>query len=166
MDPTFDTGGGFEDVAIDLALQPDGRCIVAGDITEYDGVPCGSIVLVMPDGAIDSTFDTGTGFNGRVYTLDLQADGKAIAGGTFISANTASAFRLARLNTDGSLDASFTSAVNTEVRVAIVRPDGRIRGGLWRTAGGQGRLASPPPVRWTPTFSNATVLTDGSTHYI
>lgn len=126
IDPTFDVGDGFDGHMLDMVLQPDGKFIVGGDATEYDGVPVGRIVRILPDGAIDPSFNTGTGFSGRIYSLALQPDGKVLCGGMFTSFNGAAAFRSARLNSDGSLDATFTSPVSTVVRVVALRPDGRI----------------------------------------
>ncbi|MBK8340189.1 MAG: hypothetical protein IPK99_09485 [Flavobacteriales bacterium] len=161
VDPTFDTGTGFDHLMQDLVLQPDGKFIVGGDETEYDGVLCGSIVRILPDGAIDPTFNTGSGFDGRVYTLALQADGKIIAGGQFTSFNGTSAFRLARLNTDGTLDPSFTSAVNTEVRAVAMRADGRILVAYGGSLPNKVACLLPTGA-FDPTFNNGQVLFTGS----
>lgn len=58
----------------------------------------------------DSTFDSGTGFDGEVTTLALQPDGKVIAAGWFRSYNGQALRSLVRLRADGSLDDSFIPA--------------------------------------------------------
>jgi len=48
-----------------------------------------------------------SGINGTVYALAVQPDGKIVVGGEFSSVNNTPRSNLARLNPDGSLDASF-----------------------------------------------------------
>lgn len=71
------------------------------------------------------------GFDGNVYVLALQPDGKAIVGGQFANYRDRDDFthgrrNLARLNADGSLDASFNPDANGPLRAILVQPDGRI----------------------------------------
>jgi len=58
-------------------------------------------------GALDLTFDPGTGLNDIVHTSSIQSDGKIIIGGYFTSYNGTARTRIARINADGTLDATF-----------------------------------------------------------
>jgi len=89
------------------------------------------------DGTLDTSFNSnGTGFSGGTHywvnTLALQADGKILAGGgNFISYNGQSRDKIARLNSDGSLDVTFDSMVfaqgeNGIINAIVVQPDGKI----------------------------------------
>ena len=46
-----------------LKLQLDGKIIVGGGFTSYNGVSTNYIIRLNPDGSIDNTFLFGTGFN-------------------------------------------------------------------------------------------------------
>jgi uncharacterized delta-60 repeat protein len=122
LDSTFGSGGkvntdfsGDSDAAYGIALQPDGKIIVAGT----GGSPTDfALARYNTDGSLDSTF----GVSGRVITdfggfdearaLALQPNGKAIAAG-LTSNGPSSSFALARFNSDGSLDSAFGAGGKT-----------------------------------------------------
>ena len=58
-------------------------------------------------GSVDTTIQTGIGFNNVVNSLSLQPDGKIVAGGLFTFANNYPLSQVARLNADGSVDTRF-----------------------------------------------------------
>ena len=58
-------------------------------------------------GSVDTTLQTGSGFNGAVNSLSMQPDGKIVAGGAFTFVGPYPLNQLARLNTDGSVDTGF-----------------------------------------------------------
>ncbi len=94
-----------------LAVQPDGKIIVAGSMTNYGGLSCKRIVRILPNGTLDSSFNTLTGFdNGSVLSLGFLSNGKIVATGSFNQYNGAICNYLTRLNTDGTLDTSFTTS--------------------------------------------------------
>ena len=108
LDETFDVGTGFNSFTLDSAIQSDGKIIVVGAFNSCDGVSLNSIARLNSDGSVDTNFSTGSGFNGVVERVELQDDGKIIAVGQFSSYNDVSRNRIARLNTDGTLDTSFS----------------------------------------------------------
>ena len=67
-------------------------------------VLCSMQVVISADA---NAFDPGTGANDTVDALALQPDGKIILGGDFTRINGIPRFRIARLNTNGSVDTSF-----------------------------------------------------------
>jgi len=70
-------------------------------------------------------FDPDAG--GTVFALAIQADGKILVGGDFTTIAGATRNHLARLNADGSVDASFAvTDVASRVRAIVVQADGRI----------------------------------------
>ncbi len=114
-------------IANDLAIQADGKIVVAGS----SGNNSFAIVRYNADGSLDTTFN-GTGKvitpGGGASSVAIQADGKIIAAGS-------SPFTLVRYNTDGTLDTSFngTGKVITSVGNAgsgaeelTIQPDGKI----------------------------------------
>lgn len=135
VDITFNTkddgqiGDGFNAAVRTLLLQEDGSLIVGGDFLSLNGVPVSYITRLNPDGSIDESFNTGTGFNGKIYASYLQDDGKIILGGNFTSYNGTTVGRLIRLNPDGSYDNSFSTTVGaaTGIIYDIARQsDGKI----------------------------------------
>jgi uncharacterized delta-60 repeat protein len=118
FDPTFNgngrlgiDGGGFEE-ADALALQPDGRIVVAGATS----VNAAAVVWrVAPNGSLDPGFDgdgalrLDDGADAFASGLALQPDGKiVVAGSTIVSDNADAVVR--RVNHDGSVDAGFGRA--------------------------------------------------------
>ena len=107
--------------------QPDGKILVSGFYTRVNGVRRSGLARLNPDGSLDSSFDPGTGSNdGRVETITLQPDGKILVMGSFTSFNGVARGRIARLNTDGSLDTSFSpvgSPGPQSIYCALVLPD-------------------------------------------
>lgn len=145
----------------DLALQPDGRILVAG-VANAGGENHAGILRLNSDGSLDPTFNAGASLSGYVTSVALQTDGKPIVGGCF-TRGSAYSLNVARLNADGSFDATFN--VGSGARgvcpcVVAVLPDGRILvGGGFDSVNGlsqrfiarlNGGVAHPvllPPVR-------------------
>ncbi len=107
IDQTFITGSGFNGIVNSFALQSDGKIIIIGGFTEYNGSPINRIARLNPDGTIDLSFNPGTGFNGSLNSVVIQNNGKIIIGGSFTFFNGIFINRIVRLNANGSLDLSF-----------------------------------------------------------
>ena len=123
LDSTFGTGGkvttdfaGGQDGAGGLALQPDGKIVVAG------GAASGlhsdfAIARYNANGTLDATFGNGgkvtTDFSGSedvAFGVVIQTDGKIVAAGAashVVAGAVNTDFGLARYNTDGTLDTGF-----------------------------------------------------------
>lgn len=136
LDASFGTGGrvvtqaGRDETAHAVAVQPDGKIVVAGQALG----PTSSrsdfmLVRFNSDGTLDEGFGTGgvvfTDHGGRIdgaNALVIQPDGKIIAAG-FAGADrlfTPSDFALARYNEDGTLDSAF--GVGGKVRTIVAPP--------------------------------------------
>jgi len=114
-DTTFDIGTGFNVSVNSLAIQSDGKIVVGGDFTTYQGTTRNRIARLNTDGSLDTTFDIGAGFDATVNALAIQSDGKIVVGGGFTTYQGTTRNCIARLNTDGSLDTSFKFATNLTV---------------------------------------------------
>ena len=129
LDPTFDPGTGANSDIRAIALQPDGKIIIGGAFTDFRGIERNHIARLSAEGSVDVTFDFfGTGTDDVVYAIALQADGKVLIGGAFTTARGVARNRIARLNTDGSLDTTFDPGTGAggEVRGIVVQPDNKI----------------------------------------
>ncbi|MEZ4103575.1 MAG: delta-60 repeat domain-containing protein [Candidatus Paceibacterota bacterium] len=107
LDSSFNVGTGFNAYVRDIKIQSDGKVIVTGNFTSYKGVGRARIARLNSDGSLDTTFDPGTGLNNYGFKVALQSDGKVVVGGAFTTVGGTSRNRIARLNTNGTLDTSF-----------------------------------------------------------
>ena len=120
-DASFVTGTGFGSGATNVALQADGKILVAGVFSSYNGTTgLGRIVRLNANGSLDASFVAGTAMT--VQSLAVQADGKALVGGVLTKGQAV------RLNADGSLDASFNTGTGFSAQVNAVLPqaDGNV----------------------------------------
>jgi uncharacterized delta-60 repeat protein len=123
-----------------LALQPDGKILVGGFFTPNINESGTGLVRLNTDGSRDSSFNLGvmTSFDSSmVSAIALEPGGKIYIGGS-ISYNGVSLRGFARLNSDGSLDTSFTLKPGFGVKQIIVQPDGKILVGGEMTSNGTG----------------------------
>ncbi len=111
LDTTFNPGGlGVNGTVYAIAVQPDGKILIGGQFTHYNGDSAASdgVARLNASGTLDTTFNYGgAGADLTVFAMALQADGKVIIGGSFTNYNGGAAIRIARLNTNGTLDATF-----------------------------------------------------------
>ena len=117
----------------DIKLQADGKILVVGNFRSVSGHVRNGIARLNTDGSLDTSFQNSmTGVtSSTVNSVALQSNGKIIIGGQFFEVNGVARDHVARLNTDGSLDATFqnpkcSSAVNS---VTVQSDDKVIIGG-------------------------------------
>ncbi|HEY9172910.1 MAG TPA: immunoglobulin domain-containing protein [Verrucomicrobiae bacterium] len=126
-----------------LAVQPDGKILVAGQFTMLAGQTRKWIGRLNPDGTLDSNFTPGIDAPvAAPRSLAIQTDGKIlVAGYMMLGGQTTNC--IARLNSDGTLDPEFntaTEAYSSVIRSLTVQPDGKILvGGTFRSLAGQSR---------------------------
>ncbi|EKE67204.1 delta-60 repeat domain-containing protein, partial [Oceanibaculum indicum] len=128
LDTSFNPGSGADDNIYALVLQPDGKIMIGGNFTSYDGTARNRIARLNANGSLDTSFDPGSGANSTVQTIMLQPDGKILFGGSFSRYDEMARMRFARLNANGSLDTSFDpgNGANNTVYSIAVQPDGKI----------------------------------------
>lgn len=100
---------------------PDGKFICSGAMSQYDGRPTSNIFRVHADGALDTTFATGTFWGSGLCFLPLD-DGRCYVGGMFKSTMSTDTLQLVRLMPDGSLDPTFHNTLRFGVAPPIVNP--------------------------------------------
>ncbi|MEH2210726.1 putative Ig domain-containing protein [Nostoc sp.] len=139
LDTSFGTAGkiitnlGTIDIAYSIALQGDGKILVAG-------VSSGSnfaVVRYNSNGSLDTSFggtgkvitDIGTNTTDTAYSVSVQADGKILLAGV-----SSSNFAVVRYDSNGSLDTSFggtgkviTNLGGTDIAYSVsVQANGKI----------------------------------------
>jgi uncharacterized delta-60 repeat protein len=108
VDTTFTVGTGFDNSVYAMHLCDDGKLFVGGTFTTFNGTSSNRLVKLNSDGTRNVDFNIGTGFNGSVFAILEQEDGKVLVGGDFTSFNGSAVKQLMRLNADGSVDTTFT----------------------------------------------------------
>ncbi len=92
--------------------------------------PAWCAALVISAAAVAQTPSAADGFDpevdGTVMAVATQGDGKLLIAGQFSAVRGVPRGNVARLNADGSLDATFHPNANAIVRTILVQPDGRI----------------------------------------
>jgi len=110
----FDEGGGNGDNARAIAVQSDGRILIAGTVHQ-SGATVAALTRILPHGGLDPTFGGGSGkvsnpcslwFSSEASALHVLPSGKILLAGTFTPANIRD-FLVWRLLEDGSCDTSF-----------------------------------------------------------
>lgn len=127
-DTSFNAGFGANAWVRDIQVQPDGKLVIVGDFTAVNNVSRNRVARLEANGAVDLNFQTGVAADGPVFCAAIQADGRILIGGIFTSVNSSPRGRIARLNTDGSLDASFAASGGADSTIwsISIRQDQRI----------------------------------------
>jgi uncharacterized delta-60 repeat protein len=136
MDNSFNPGTGVNNYISTMLLQPDGKLLIGGSFTTYNGTSRTAVARINPNGSLDTSFVANTmrGSFGSVPGFSLQSNNQIIMYGGFDTINNITRKRIARLNTDGSIDQSFAPLFDIEnlpagigsVSSAIVLPDQKI----------------------------------------
>ncbi len=152
LDPTFNPGTGANDTVFVITLQPDGRILIGGNFTSYNGVERRRIARLLPDGAIDPSF--APPFNGAgndVRAILVAPDGGIFIGGDFTQYGGVASQRVAKLHANGNRDPSFNASLgaNGAVHALALDSEGRllIGGGFTEYA----TTSRPHLARLTPT---------------
>lgn len=149
LDPSFDSDGkvttGFPEFighAASVAIQPDGKIVVAGTALHRGGRHRDfALVRYNSDGSLDAGFGEGGmvltdfwGANDEASSLVIQSDGRLVVAGTAAKPGTYEGFALARYTPDGVLDQSFDGdgrlTTNfgswAEARALAIQEDGKL----------------------------------------
>ncbi|MBX7184506.1 MAG: choice-of-anchor D domain-containing protein, partial [Vicinamibacteria bacterium] len=118
------------DYVLSTAVQPDRKILIAGSFTSVLGQPRNNIARLNADGSLDTGFNPNA--NSAIYTLVLQPDGKIVIGGYFTTLQPNGApsatprNRVARLNSDGTIDTAFNPNASGAVLCLALQTDGKI----------------------------------------
>jgi uncharacterized delta-60 repeat protein len=107
IDISFNPGTGANSFIYPLVLLPNGKVLIGGNFTSYNGIPRNHLARLNSNGSLDTSFNSGLSLNDFIMSLAVQSDGKVLIGGEFTHYNGIPRSRVARLNINGSLDTSF-----------------------------------------------------------
>jgi uncharacterized delta-60 repeat protein len=142
LDSTFQNGlSGGNNSVYALAPLATGKILIAGAFSTFNGTNRNHIARLNSDGSLDFTFQNGlSGVNGAIYAMAVRNDQKILIAGDYSSVNGTNRLRIARLNSDGSLDPNFQNGMagaNDIILCLAEQPDGKILiGGRFTTING------------------------------
>ena len=113
----------------DVVEQSDGKLVIVGNFEYINGTSAGRIARLNSNGSLDASFNfEGVGFDDNAFVLKLLSDGSFLVGGQFIAYNGTTVSRLVKLNSDGSLNTSFSEnvALNSDIFAIHVLSSGGI----------------------------------------
>ncbi len=128
-------GVGFNTTVNDILHLPDGSTIFVGNFSSYNGVstPQPYLARLNANGSLNTSWPvSGSGANSYIsdiarYPDGVGHDGKFIVVGSFTSQSGTSMNRVARLNADGTLDATFASVgIGNNANKVLILPDGSV----------------------------------------
>ena len=110
---TLDMQSGEDNEAYGIAIQSNGRIVIAGYVYDSDGFYNAAIARYLQNGTLDNSFNT-TGYfnlflddNSETDAVAIQSDGKIVAAGHALNSSLDVDFLVIRLKSDGSLDSTF-----------------------------------------------------------
>jgi uncharacterized delta-60 repeat protein len=114
--PSFDSNS-TQAIVNDLEIQADDKIVAGGGFSILNGGASSNFARFNANGTLDTTFNNFTTV-GIIYNVEIQSDGKILTGGNTI----------ARRNTDGSSDSSFSSPSMASATIFSIKPlsDGKI----------------------------------------
>jgi uncharacterized delta-60 repeat protein len=133
LDTSFNVGLGpnyvdqYDGSSSMISEQSDGKLIIVGTFTTFNGISKKNIVRLNLDGTIDTSFNVGSSSNGYIACVKIQNDGKILCGGKFSQFNGQAKASMVRLNSDGTIDNSFNIGAGFKNIINSFTQDGIIK---------------------------------------
>lgn len=102
VDTSFDPGFGANRWIQSVALQEDGKILIGGAFSDYDGMARVGFARINPDGSLDEAFAPDLSFpeGPMVSAIAVQEDGQILIGGAFEEVNGILRVGFTRINGD------------------------------------------------------------------
>ncbi|AYD48513.1 DUF5008 domain-containing protein [Arachidicoccus soli] len=111
---THTSGVGANGYILSAIKLDNDHIVMVGDFSSYNGQSVGRIVAVDQNGQPDYSFNTGTGANDAIKNITFcSATQKILITGLFTSYNGVACNGVVMLNTDGTVDNSFSQKIIT-----------------------------------------------------
>ncbi len=115
-----------------VTVQPDGKILVSGSFTSFNGQPASGLVRLNANGSLDASFTSPFTAASEPTSVVLQPDGNVLVAGSNLMIGTTRTGAV-RLRPNGTVDASFAnttipggSTFNRYDASLLVQPDGKI----------------------------------------
>ncbi len=136
FDTSFNQGSGADNTIFALAesfVGADRNWLIGGSFLNVNSSPRAGLARLNNDASLDAAFNPALSVNGTVYAIAVYPTnsiqpGKIVIGGDFTAINGVARNRIARLNSDGSLDLTFDpgAGASDTVRALALQLDGRV----------------------------------------
>jgi uncharacterized delta-60 repeat protein len=125
IDSGFDVSAGPNGIVTDADIQADGKIVIAGSFNSVQNTLSDGLARLNADGKLDANLKAGaaTGGSAGIAKIKVRADGKIIIAGDFSAISGIPRVKIAQLNADGSLDASFDAKLGTDSKVLSLETD-------------------------------------------
>ena len=137
-------GSGANNTVRAIAIQPDGRVLVGGSFTSFNGTTLNHVVRLNADGTLDTNFvaNIGSGFSDTVEDFVLQPDNRIVVVGQFTLNNGVTRSHITRLMPNGAVDPTinFGGGANGDVDAVVIQPTN----GMLVIGGGFSQFDSQP----------------------
>src|ERR1043166_5705374 len=122
---------GVDNFVYAAALQTDGKVIIGGKFSSINFISHNFIARLNPDGTVDGSFNPTPPPDGEVRAILVQPDGKILIAGDFVTVNGQARGRIARLESDGTLDFLFSPGIGASSMITslLLQGDGKIIAG-------------------------------------
>ncbi|WP_201985836.1 T9SS type A sorting domain-containing protein [Hymenobacter rubidus] len=128
-DASFNMGTGPSPGLNAVAVQPDGKMLLAGAFSQFNGQAVNRIIRLNANGSLDTSFQSSiTGQNVYISKILLQADGSIVVAGNLPASQGPATGAIVRLLSTGAPDISFNApALVSGLYVAglAVQPDAK-----------------------------------------
>ncbi len=129
-----------------LEVLPDGKILLSGTYVVPLSPSISEIIRLNSDGTLDNTMTSFTFLNSGLAGSEINKaeqlpNGKIMICGKFTTVNGISRSYIARINFNGTYDATFTTTINNECRDIEAQPDGKyLVSGYYSTVNGNPKI--------------------------
>ena len=103
LDTAFNPGTGANNNVRSMAIQADGRILIGGQFTTFNGASRVRVARLLSNGLLDTGFNPESGADDQVRAIAVQGDGMIYIGGDFEIYNGTNRSAVARLFARGSI---------------------------------------------------------------
>jgi len=137
IDSSFTIWSWFNDYIQTISLQNDGKILVGGLFTTYNGYTANRLIRLNSDWTRDDSFFVWNWCNSAVHSIMTQPDGKILVAGLFTTYSWSTIKnKIVRLTTGGAIDVSFNIWNWFDapgINALAIQSDGKIIAGWWFT---------------------------------
>ena len=120
LDRVFNIGKGPNDSVNVVKVHQGDFLLIGGEFTTFDTQNYNHLVRVNIDGAVDETFNLGSGANGNIHDIAVDSLGRVIVVGEFAAFDGIARANIARLTPDGLLDETFNPGFGADGVISSV----------------------------------------------
>jgi len=125
VDAAFNSNASADNTVRSIKIQQDGKIVIGGSFFFVNGQFRSNLARLNTDGTLDNSFIPSITAQSQtvVESVDIDADGKILIGGTFFGVNGSFRSNVAKINPDGTTDTGFSHTIGANLPVKAVLAD-------------------------------------------